>query len=477
MSPLLFLALLVPLAVVLPQLGAPLGYDDSVYVTVVRGIAEGLVPYRDVFDHKPPLIYAWYAAVLAIDDSPGAIRLSIAASLSATVAVTWWTARAYFERPVADAVALAFALTTGLAAVSNNAAPMQLMLLPLTGALGLVLRWHARGDARLLVAAGVAGALAGLFKPVVLPNLLVLGLLAIAWRRSWADPLRYIAGGLATAAVAFAPFVALGAARETFDAVVTFNREYVAATDVWGAGERLEGGLRWALLVQPLTLLVLATVPLLARASRVGGAATNERERALVLGGWFLASLGGAASGGMFLPHYIVQVFPAGALLGGVLFEWLRATEWRLRTPAVTAGAVLVAALFAPHARVLADYDAHVRRTPAVDEVAAYLRAEASAGDRLWTSGPDVYYYAELLPGHRYFFRTPLAIRPSTVATTVAELAAEPPAYIVAPSSDGRPEVDGLLGSMYAPVFETGGMTVWRLATPALGAGVATQSQ
>src|SRR5438874_1887480 len=38
----------------------PYDYDEAVYTVVARGIAGGHWPYRDLFDHKPPLIYIWY---------------------------------------------------------------------------------------------------------------------------------------------------------------------------------------------------------------------------------------------------------------------------------------------------------------------------------------------------------------------------------------------------------------------------------
>src|SRR2546430_388559 len=38
----------------------PYDYDEAVYTIVARGIVSGHWPYRDLFDHKPPLIYVWY---------------------------------------------------------------------------------------------------------------------------------------------------------------------------------------------------------------------------------------------------------------------------------------------------------------------------------------------------------------------------------------------------------------------------------
>ena len=32
--------------------------------TIARGVMDGGVPYRDFFDHKPPLIYGWFVVAL-----------------------------------------------------------------------------------------------------------------------------------------------------------------------------------------------------------------------------------------------------------------------------------------------------------------------------------------------------------------------------------------------------------------------------
>ena len=55
-------ALLVILCVVavlrLPGLFEPNRYaDEDIYLTIGRGLARGLVLYRDIFDNKTPLIY------------------------------------------------------------------------------------------------------------------------------------------------------------------------------------------------------------------------------------------------------------------------------------------------------------------------------------------------------------------------------------------------------------------------------------
>ena len=52
---------LIPALLALPFLGEPLFGDEAVYSAVGRGLLDGQLPYRDLFDNKPPLLYGWFA--------------------------------------------------------------------------------------------------------------------------------------------------------------------------------------------------------------------------------------------------------------------------------------------------------------------------------------------------------------------------------------------------------------------------------
>ena len=43
--------------------------DANIYFTIGRGMLEGLVPYRDLLDHKGPLLYFLHAAAALVSDS------------------------------------------------------------------------------------------------------------------------------------------------------------------------------------------------------------------------------------------------------------------------------------------------------------------------------------------------------------------------------------------------------------------------
>jgi len=53
--------LLVFLCLVLTTIFLPLQQDEGVFLTIAEGLKNGLLPYRDFFDHKPPAIYLLFS--------------------------------------------------------------------------------------------------------------------------------------------------------------------------------------------------------------------------------------------------------------------------------------------------------------------------------------------------------------------------------------------------------------------------------
>src|SRR5262249_60735580 len=58
-------ALAVPAAILAPTLLYPLARDQGVFAFVGSALLRGEIPYRDVWEIKPPAIYWTYAAILA----------------------------------------------------------------------------------------------------------------------------------------------------------------------------------------------------------------------------------------------------------------------------------------------------------------------------------------------------------------------------------------------------------------------------
>ena len=88
---------LVAVAFAAPSLTYPLSRDQALYWYVGREWLAGAVPYRDMVEHKTPLVYAVYALGIALTgETMWAIRL---AEIAATLALGWLAARLAVRTP------------------------------------------------------------------------------------------------------------------------------------------------------------------------------------------------------------------------------------------------------------------------------------------------------------------------------------------------------------------------------------------
>src|SRR3989442_15997030 len=83
-APLIVLCLL-PIILYLPVIASPFERDEGVYATIAQRLLRGDIPYRDLFDNKPPLIYGWYTfSFLLFGETVAAPRIIPAVLLSCT---------------------------------------------------------------------------------------------------------------------------------------------------------------------------------------------------------------------------------------------------------------------------------------------------------------------------------------------------------------------------------------------------------
>ena len=218
--------------------------DANTYLTMGRGLLAGAVPYRDLFDHKGPLLYAVYALGAALDPGgfAGVFCLQCL-SLALTLYGVYRLALCLGSEPVpallcACALPL-FLLSAGVYylpdALDYGGGSAEEFCLPLFSlSLWLTVRGERPGGWALLALGGLAGCAAqikfslclfwaGLLAPYLLRLLFLrrgralvraLALLALGFVLSW---LPYLACSLYT-----------GSLGDFWSAYVLFNRDYAA---------------------------------------------------------------------------------------------------------------------------------------------------------------------------------------------------------------------------------------------------------
>jgi len=473
----LLLALIValPLALYAPFLGNPFERDEGVYATVAQGLLSGETPYRDLFDNKPPLVYAWYAlSFLVLGEHVFAPRLFAAALLAGAALALFLQVRLLFTPRVAYLAAALFALSMGVPYVALHANTEALMMLPLMASLLAFTLGMTRGRPAWFLLAGGLAAMALMTKQVAVWNLLALLIVAPWWRREQgysrlqvALPSLYTAGAaLATAALILVPFAVSGALDEFFYANVRYNYGYVGVVSYAERLFHVKRALLFAL------YFLGATAPLVA-GSIAGIAFTLRRALsppsvlALV---WAAASALGVSMGGRFYPHYFLQIVPSLAFFSAVALDThLQALPKLPCRPVLAAAAVLfLVALTTNSLLWLAPRPTEERLSHDVyyqkqwesssRELAQYIAARTSPGDRILNYGREaqLYFYADRLPATRFFYDWAYGYDPGTLNTTIEDLAADPPPLVVDTvlpplfkPQDRDPQMDAFLERYY----------------------------
>lgn len=175
---LLLLALLLFLR--LPNLSEPYWYgDEGIYLTIGTGLRHGLRLYRDIVDHKTPIIY-W----LAMAPTQMWFRTIFLLWMAAATVFFSHALRRLTTQRIAIAASFLFVILTSLPAFEGNIPNGELFVI---GFISLALWFLAKsqdGERRkraFLLASGVAGGLAILTKVPALLDVAALGALLWFW--------------------------------------------------------------------------------------------------------------------------------------------------------------------------------------------------------------------------------------------------------------------------------------------------------
>jgi len=209
----------------------PLNWDELEFFTATKWIGQGLVPFRDFWEHHSPLMWFVFAPITRLTDSPG-VEAIIAlrwAQIPVWIATYWLIAMwmrdagiSRFSRWIAIAIALCSSLFM-IPAVEYRVESMGCLFV----ALGLVLAQRSRW-----FFAGAAFCLAGFSNLRLGPILVVAVLWFLATRRLRSWPM--IAGGFAALAACLSYFVFTGALGDLWKQVWVENLAEKYATPVAG---------------------------------------------------------------------------------------------------------------------------------------------------------------------------------------------------------------------------------------------------
>jgi 4-amino-4-deoxy-L-arabinose transferase-like glycosyltransferase len=437
-----------PLLLYLPALDNPFERDEGVYATIAQGLLDGLVPYRDLFDNKPPLVYVWYAlGFVLFGESVVAPRLIAALFLSLSTLAMYGEARLLFSKGVAYLATGLFALGSGLPLVALHANTEAYMLLPLVGSLLAFTLGLRRREGWWLVVAGVLGGVAVMTKQVAVWNVIALAVVAavwqwrrngLNWRITVPPALVAVSASVSIAAVAVS-FAAAGALNDLVYANLSYNLLYVSSLSMVDRLVYLgQGLLVFFGIAGPLTVASIFGIYLVCRRPR------GSLDYLVLL--WAVASAIGVASGGRFYPHYFLHLIPGMSILAAITVGNLRRGRdlRKLVKPAVLTGLLLLVISAGTNAVLLAiPRQAEKQMAPSVyyqkmweqdsEALGDYIEQRTDPEQTIFNFGREsqVYFYADRRPAARYFYDWAFRYDEETLTELLAELRDGKPVYII----------------------------------------------
>ena len=425
------------LALRLHGVGLPLLSDEGEYAYAARVWSDGGLPYRDVFNQKPPMVIALYRACAALSSSPAAPRYAamLAALLTGLalllLAPKRWTVPARLAAPLAY-----LTLSTAPVGDFGFAANTEVFAAAFTA-------WAVWAASRATWGfAALSGLLAGaalMTKQTALWPALAAGAFA-AWRGGrTVEPkaAAAFAGGCALVPLFWLGyFWARGGLGFFWDCVVAGNMRYASQAGWSAAAEQARFfavDLGPAFLKGSWPAWALAAFGLRGLEARWD----NRGELAAVL--WLAGGLLAAATGLLLFPHYFLQAAPPLCLLAAYGVARLRGEK--ARWAAVAALALLPAAAhadfyFAKGREAVAKDLLYPSPLLETEGLGAWLRERTDDSDLIWVFGsePALYVYSGRRAATRHDFVYPLTMFPKSAAPLEAELAAlraARPAYVV----------------------------------------------
>jgi hypothetical protein len=296
-------------------------WDESTFAIMGDSVMRGHLPYTELTDNKPPLIFLFFAAIQALF---GKSLLAIRLAATVLTALTAWlcvlTARRAFG--LGPWSMLALVPVVALASVKPGTGALlteHLAILPMAGALYLLTADHWRPGRAF--ALGLFAALAVLTRTNLVYPAILLAFAALRLKPvPGAHRLTIIA---AFGAGAVLPLVLLLAAYR--DALDVLYRATVAGPLAYSGGASLftpawfrSIGALLALCFQPSMALLSAGF---AAGAALAFARPDRRGMAVALLVGWLGTVAGIAAGGWMFEHYLIQLLPFMAPLFAVAME------------------------------------------------------------------------------------------------------------------------------------------------------------
>ncbi len=307
---------------------AVIDWDESTFTLVGQSILDGQLPYVHLWDVKPPLLFAFFAAAIALfGHTIEGIRIAGSLCVAVTAAMTWAIASDLWNRAAGWLAALLCVLGSTLLGSGQATMSEHVMLPAFMGAVYLLLNRPLTPRTSFWI--GVLVAVASLVRLNMAYAAVAVGILVIAGSKARVrvrEGLAYAAGGLLVLGLTCLPFAAAGElprlwksavvaalARAEVEGMVArvsslYDRAFQAGGDGSGSTTLLWIGL----------LLWPGAIAGLLIAWRAPTATAGRQAMTAVAALLTATAVSIVMSGGAF-GHYLIQLVPLASVACGVL--------------------------------------------------------------------------------------------------------------------------------------------------------------
>jgi len=399
-----------------------LNLDETIYAVIAREILRGGVPYRDVWEIKPPLVFYLYALVFwvfgEISLAPVHVLGAIVAALTALVAADIARKERGNVAGLLAGLGMA-AYSTAAAIVDVQSAETELFLLfPLLLSVRIFLRLNPDKAYRDLFLSGFFVGAAGMFKQPAAGSAILMAVWILVYpplrRRRIPSVAVFVAGAALLPVLFVLYFSSKGALWDFFNLTVINNFSYMRER---GRGDMLEiivvsvwkhfypNSVLW------LSGFGLALCNIISSVRNRGKSPAGSP--ALFLSWFLIVCAAGAFAGVYFNGHYYLLMAP------GLVILWsLAAVELWSRFDRRAYRAVLAALLVTGVAYPLYFFHIGIRDWftmrqvvyqgevfPRIGEV---VRSKTRPEDRIfvWGLNPEIYFFAQRRPASRFIYNT-----------------------------------------------------------------------
>lgn len=428
----------------LPSLFEPHWYlDELIYLAIGKGIQNGYLLYRDLFDHKPPGVYL----ISAILNSQFLLRFLL-------IFLNIWALVAFHEiikefknKALKILLVLGFLLLTATPLLEGTIFNAEIVILPLILTAFYLLKplmvsKSVKRSHQILI--GILLMLACLFKATAVFDALGIGLgffiisqpkLNVKNLLTNSPP--FLLGLLTPLILVGAYFIFHGIFNELLQATVFYNFGYVKIQSPP------------LLLGHPLTLLLKIMIIGFIAAYIATNLDRRQDKLAIISGTWFLSALLAVSLSNRPYSHYLIQLVPPILLVFGALFTGPKSSKIPIIVLLIFSLIWLhlfrfTATLPFPYYKRANDY--FVKHSlsqtqynmqfesqfEALSLVAQYIKLNSKPKDLIWVIGeyPQVYFESERYPPTIYMtiFQLEDSLKDGELAKTIEK---HPPLFIV----------------------------------------------